>query len=231
MTLAEADVADTVLRALAAIADDAPDYGVLLARLVDSPPALRALAADPELGRALFVELRKLRPLSLWVRDQAGRALALKRAASLDGAICRLAAGEQLPPPEGRECWLEVDASNAETTLRALPSGWGVIVTGDLQALSFAALRKAAPLRALGAVLEAPTPLLLEALRPARLDVLVVRAGSAPAQAPAARWLWSVRELGELQLGAPPIASAGAVCDGKNALAWALSLASSRRRA
>jgi hypothetical protein len=237
MILAEADVADTVERALRAIENDSPDYTQLLQRLLASPLALSILASgrsarEVELSRALFVELRKLRPLTLWVRDDAACALAAKRAASLDGAICRLAPGEQLPPPDGRECWLEVDASHAETTLRALPSGWGVIVTGDLRRLSFAHLRKAAPLRALGAVLvETPAPDLREALCAARLDVVVVHAGSAPTEALAARVLWSVRVPDERQLGALPIAPAGAVCDGKNALSWALQLASFRCRA
>ena len=248
MTLTEADVADTVERALCAIESDSPDYARLLAELLDSPHALAVLTrgtaagsrAEPprastprelELGRALFVELRKLRPLSLWVRDDAACALATKRAASLDGAVCRLAPGEQLPPPEGRECWLEVDAAHAETTLRALPSGWGVIVTGELRGLSFTQLRKAAPLRALGAVLvEPPAPDLREALRAARLDLVVVRAGSEPGDAPAARVLWSVHGPHEPQLGGLPIAAAGAVCDGKNALSWALRLASLRAR-
>ena len=248
MTLAEADVAGAVERALSAIENDSPDYAELLAELVDSPHALAVLArgtvarsrAEPphastsrevELARALFAELRKLRPLSLWVRDEAACALATKRAASLDGAVCRLAPGEQLPPPEGRECWLEVDAAHAETTLRALPSGWGVIVTGELCSLSFAQLRKAAPLRALGAVLvEPPAPDLREALRAARLDLVVVRAGSEPGDAPAARVLWSVHGPHEPQLGDLPIAAAGAVCDGKYALSWALRLASFRAR-
>jgi hypothetical protein len=230
MTHAEIDVDDAVARALAAIEDDLPDYAARLRELADSPRALAALGADPALGRALFVELRKLRPLSLWVRDHAARALAEKRAVSLDGAICRLAPGEQLPAPEGRECWLEVDAESAETTLRALPSGWGVIVTGDLSRLSFATLRKAAPMRALGAVLDDASPTLLEAVRAARLDVVVVRAGTQPDHAPAARMLWAVHAPDELQLGALPIASSGAVCTGENALSWALSLASLRSR-
>jgi hypothetical protein len=150
--------------------------------------------------------------------------------ASLDGAICRLLPGEQLPAPEGRECWLEVDAMSAETTLRALPSGWGVIVTGDLAQLSFADLRKAAPMRALGAVLDDPAPSLLDVLRAARLDVVVVRAGTRPDHAPAARMLWALQAPDELQLGSLPIASSGAVCAGKNALAWALELATLRTR-
>lgn len=230
MTHAETDVVTLVAGALAAIADDQPDYGARLSQLLESPHALSALARDPELGRALFVELRKLRPLSLWVRDEAASALALKRVASLDGAICRLGSGAQLPAPEGRECWLEVDAASAETTLRALPSGWGVIVTGDLEGLSFAGLRKAAPMRALGAVVDHATPALLEVLRTARLDVVVVRAGTRLTHAPAARTLWSVHSESELQLGDLPIASSGAVCAGKNALAWALMLATLRAR-
>lgn len=231
MTHAEIDVAQAVASALAAIADDQPDYRDRLCALAESPHALSELARDPELGRALFVELRKLRPLSLWVRDEATVALGAKRAASLDGAICRLPAGTQLPAPEGRECWLEVDAASAESTLRGLPSGWGVIVTGELAGLSFAGLRKAAPMRALGAVLDEGSPALLEVLRAARLDVVVVRAGTRASHAPAARTLWSVEAATELQLGELPTASAGAVCTGQNALAWALELATLRVRA
>jgi hypothetical protein len=110
-----------------------------------------------------------------------------------------------------------------------------VIVTGDLSGLSFAGLRKAAPMRALGAVLDdtvdqASSPDLLEVLRAARLDVVVVRAGTRASHAPAARTLWSVGVATELQLGELPIASAGAVCTAKNALAWALELATLRAR-
>lgn len=222
-------------RALRAIDDDAPEYRAALDAIAANPGLMEQLRARPAQGHALFVELRKLRPLTLWVRDHAAVALACKRDFVLDGALCRIEPGAQLPPPEGRECWLEVDAAHAETTLRALPRGWGVLVSGELRQVSFAALRKLAPLRALGVVLAGEDatayPLRLASLD-SRLDLALVQdgasAGSEAVQAAAARVLWAIAAPSELQLSAPPIASSGAVCDGKQAPSWALCLATLR---
>ncbi|MDB4977229.1 MAG: hypothetical protein JWN48_5570 [Myxococcaceae bacterium] len=224
---------DSAVRALVELAlqridDDAPDYGEPLEALL-APAALAFLERTPELARPLFVELRKLRPLTLWVRDTVELALARKRDAVLDGAVCSLAPGTMLLQPEGRECWLEVDASAAESTLRGLPSGWGLVITGDLSRSSFPALRRASPLRALGAVLDGqPRPV------DARLDLLIVRARSEcpprPTETSGTRVLWSVESAGALQLTPEFTPSIGVLCDGRAALAWALRLATLRTR-
>lgn len=244
----ERSAAAHVERILRALDDDSPEYRELIAALAHDAEARRELAREPELGLRLFPELRKLRPVSLWVRDRATLALPQKRALVLDGAICRLAAGEQLPAPEGRECWLEVDAASAETTLRALPSGWGVIVTGELSVVSFDALRRAAPLRALGAVFDPcfeppPTTRLDLVLMPepppeaaflARAEPGAREMGtdSLPSGAwrRAARTLWSCSLPPALQLPRLPTSesssahSAGVLSDAENALFCALLL-------
>jgi len=225
--MSEANLEARIDAALSAILDDSPDYARELDALAADPEALSRLAREPELARALFVELRKLRPTALWVRDRATVALTTKRDVCLDGAICRLAPKEQLPGPEGRECWLEVDSVSAESTLRGLPSGWGVLVAGDLSQVSFAALRRAAPLRALGVVLADDTS--VDSIEPgARLDLMVARVGSLLPETPAARVLWVSDTPDERQLLDRPIPSSGVVCRVPEARAWALRLASQR---
>ena len=237
----ESELRALVARALAAIDDDAPDYPEPLAALAGSPRWLAQLAQQPELGRALFAELRKLRPLTLWVRDRASVALAKKSAATLDGAVCSLLPGEPVPAPEGRECWLEVDAAEAESTLRTLPRGWGLILRGDLSEVSFAALRKLSPLRALGAVVQArprpsePAGHGSPSSETARLDLVIVQASAPIGDLPAlsahvegARMLWSVDHPELRQLPPPRSPSIGVLCDGNHALAYALWLATVR---
>jgi hypothetical protein len=224
--MSESDLETRLGRALSAILDDSPAYAAELTALADDPSMLAGMAAQPALVRPLLGELRKLRPVALWVRDGAAVALAQKRDLCLDGALCRLAPGEQLPVPEGRENWLEVDARSAESTLRALPSGWGVVVSGDLTQVSFTELRRAAPLRALGAVLGSADARTLEP--GARLDVVVADVGADPFAVRAARVLWACEALDERQLLARPIPSSGVICHGTAALSWALRLASRR---
>ena len=225
----ESSVRVLVERALQAIERDDPDYGEPL-RALSEPPLLACLRADPELGRALFVELRKLRPLSLWARDGADAALAYKRDLSLDGAICTLAEGHALPSAAGRECWLEVDAASAAQTLTMLPRGWGMVVTGELAQVSFASLRRLSPLRALGATLGSPASGPLPA--DTRLD-LVISALHGPLSSPGAhlqgaRMLWSVESPEQLRLAPAGVPSAGLLCEGKDACLFALRLASVR---
>jgi phosphohistidine swiveling domain-containing protein len=126
--------------------------------------------ADPAL-RQLFVQVRQLRSAPLWVDGELEHALRVKEEACLDGALCTRSPGAELAPPRGRECWLELDATEL-AGLAALPSGWGVVVRGDLTRVSIPALRAAAPLRALGVRLTGPGAFL-----PAgRLDVVIVDA-------------------------------------------------------
>ncbi|MDB4985068.1 MAG: hypothetical protein JWN04_246 [Myxococcaceae bacterium] len=225
----ESAVRTLVERALLRIDDDAPDYGEPLLELAQSPAALAILGALPELGRPLFAELRKLRPLALWVRDSLELALAKKRDAVLDGAVCSIGAGSALLAPEGRECWLEVDAQAAESTLRGLPAGWGLIVIGDLSRVSFLALRKASPLRALGAALDGAAGAAC-LLSEARLDLVIVREpGRPPDAALGARMLWSVHSPEQLRLAPEAAPSVGVLCDGNAALACALRLATMRQ--
>jgi phosphohistidine swiveling domain-containing protein len=138
--------------------------------------------ADPELKR-LFAQVRKLRPAPLWVFGDAEVALRLKEDACLDGALCTLANGVGPPPARGRECWLELDASEIEERWTSLPAGWGVVLRGDLTRVSIAGLRRAAPLRALGVRLEHPAALLPEG----RLDLLVLACSEQEERLEAAR--------------------------------------------
>lgn len=222
----EASVAALVALALRRIDEDAPHYGEPL-RALTAPSALALLAGQPELSRPLFSELRKLRPLTLWVRDEVELALLAKRDAVLDGAVCSLPPGSALLRPDGRECWLMADAQTAESTLRALPAGWGLIVTGDLSSVSFAALRRASPLRALGAVLDGqPVP------SQARLDLLIVRAPAErpppPTETSGTRVLWSVESPEALRLTPDFTPSIGVLCNAESAFGWALRLATLR---
>lgn len=209
--------------ALAAIDDDSPRYGEPLARLLALEDAERRTQAEPELLVRLMVELRKLRPTTLWVRDTVERALAVKQQFCLDGALCRLDAGGSLPPPSGRECWLELQRAELDAQLPTLPAGWGVVVAGELAGLSFSALRKRSPLRALGVILE--QPLLIDVS--ARLD-LVVQPANAPVSELGARVLTWGADLDRLAL-AEASRSGGLVCDGDEAFTWVLRLATKRR--
>jgi phosphohistidine swiveling domain-containing protein len=128
---------------------------------------------DPEL-KQLFTQVRQLRSAPLWAAGEAEQALRVKEDACLDGALCGLPAGGSPPPPRGRECWLELDAAELGG-LATLPAGWGVVVRGDLRDVSIAALRRAAPLRALGVRLDHPAAFLPQG----RLDLVVVDARGA----------------------------------------------------
>jgi phosphohistidine swiveling domain-containing protein len=140
--------------------------------------ALHAQLRDADLRR-LFAEVRKLRPTPLWVSGEAGAALRLKDDAALDGALCTWPELGELPPPIGRECWVEIDAVEVEARLPALPRGWGVVVSGDLAALRLSSLRTLSPLRAFGARLARPE----DAVPEGALDLLVVDFGTdLPAQ-------------------------------------------------
>jgi phosphohistidine swiveling domain-containing protein len=129
-----------------------------------------ARIGDPELKR-LFTQVRQLRSAPVWAAGELAQALRVKEDACLDGALCTLSAGGSLPPPRGRECWLELDAAEL-ADVATLPAGWGVVVRGDLSDVSIAALRAAAPLRALGVRLDHPTAFLPQG----RLDLVVVDA-------------------------------------------------------
>lgn len=208
--------------------DDASDYRARLSSLLDDPIALRTLAQDQALCARLLPELRKLRPLGLWVRDQIDRALAAKCNLILDGGICRQTAQLPMPAPSGRECWLEVSAHQAEARLADLGAGWGLLIADDPSDALLASLRRTAPLRALGIVLTGP----LAAVPSVRLDLVLrldaPRDAAAGSAIPGARVLWA---------GVPPEAHAslaasgqnvGLVCDAEQALAWALRLAVTR---
>jgi hypothetical protein len=129
--------------------------------------------------RRLFAEVRKLRPTPLWVSGDAAPALRLKDDACLDGALCSWPALGELPPPIGRECWIQIDAAELEARLPTLPRGWGVVVSGDLAALRLSTLRTLSPLRAFGIRLAHPE----DAVPEGALDLLVIDfAGDLPAQ-------------------------------------------------
>jgi len=215
-----------VAAALAAIDDDAPTFADTLAAIAGAPAVLDLLTREPERAGVLFVELRKLRPVTLWVRDEASAALLAKRSFALDGALCRPGDDLSLPPAEARECWVELARVPDEAQLSALRPGYGLVVAGVLAAEELTALRRGARLRALGARALAPT-----AAVPPGLDLLVLPAGAPlPNEGAPARVLW----LGSAE-GAPHLpdhmpASSGVVCAAEHALSWALALASRRRR-
>ena len=227
--MTEQTISTLVTRLLRAIDDDdAPDYRALLSALSSNPAALRTLADDLSLCATLLPELRKLRPLGLWVRDEIDRALAAKRNLVLDGGICQIMAQVPTPAPVGRECWLEVPAHEAESRLAGLGAGWGLLVSGDVSDGLLASLRRAAPLRALGVVLTAP----LSAVPTVRLDLVLrldaPRDASAGSAVPGARVLWAgVAPEAHAALAASG-QNVGLVCDAEQALAWALRLAMTR---
>lgn len=218
-----------VAAALAAIEDDAPSFAVHLAAIADAPAVLGCLAREPERGAALFVELRKLRPVTLWVRDTARAALDAKRTLGLDGALCRPEPSAPIPPAQGRECWLELAAAPTASELAALPPGFGLCVRAPLTESALAALRRSARLRAIGLLAHADTD-----VPPAGLDLLVLPAAHPlPDGVGPARVLWLGPAPGDVD-GAPLLldympASSGVVCTASQALSWALALASRRR--
>ena len=134
---------------------------------------------DAELRR-LFAEVRKLRPTPLWVGAEAELALQLKEQLSLDGALCSWPEQGDLPPGRGRECWIELAASEVEQRVGAVPAGWGVVVCGEPAKVRIAALRKLSPLRAFGLRLEGPDDL-QRGNFDERLELLVLGPGFAPA--------------------------------------------------
>lgn len=214
-----------ILRALED--DDAPDYRALLSGIIDDPASCEALLADGNLASGLTTELRKLRPIGLWVRDALAPALNVKRICCLDGAICRIATDAATPAPVGRECWLEVPAHEAEARARRLGAGWGLLIRGDPAAGTLAAVRRHAPLCALGLVVTTP----LTSVPATRLDLVVVEERARHAHRttiPGARVVWA---------GVPPEAHAalagsgqntGLACAADDALRWALRLALTR---
>ncbi|HEX5659399.1 MAG TPA: hypothetical protein VFX59_19525 [Polyangiales bacterium] len=221
------ELAQLVGEALALIEEDAPGYVVPLHALHALPS--EQLEAEADLVAPLFIELRKLRPFPLWVRDTPARALKLKQLGKLDGAIGVGA----VVSAEGRECWLEVAATHAEQALRTLPTGWALLVRGERA--PWATLRKMSPLRAYGLALDGepvphgphvlPAPLDLVTLDPTRVD----EAGLG------ARVLWSVhsadlRDLADQALAlTEQVPFSGLICAGESALACALWFATVRR--
>jgi hypothetical protein len=223
------EIAELVREALLLIDQDAPGYVVPLHALHALPATQLEDAED--LLAPLFVELRKLRPFPLWVRDTPARALALKALARLDGAI---GVGEPVAA-EGRECWLEVAASDAEQALRGLPAGWALLVRGERT--SWPVLRKLSPLRALGIALDGePLPHGPHAL-PAPLDLVTLDPTRADEAGLGARVLWAVhsadlRDLADQALAlTAQVRFSGLIVRGQDALPCALWFATVRRRA
>lgn len=220
-----ADLSRLVADALAAIDDDAPDFARPLRALAEDAPLCGALAREPARAGRLFAELRKLRPIGLWVRGGA-EVLAVKRDLVLDGAVVRLPTGAEVPPAEGRECWIEAPSSEAPALLRSLPAGYGLVCVGLLGASTLRALGPWARMRALGVVVAAGA--ILPSGR-ARDLVIEEHRGPTPAAHPereprTGRTLWSgVRPVDALAAGHSP--SLGLVCGVGDAVAWALSLA------
>lgn len=212
---------DLVARALAAIHADAPDYTHAL-RELSCAPELPQLLEAPQADE-LLRELRKLRPVALWVRDEASLALSTKRALWLDGAICREGPAPRPQAAEGRECWLEIGASWTEETLRALPRGFGLIVAGESSAECLTRLRRLGPLRALGVACRTSSE-----LPNVRLDLVLLESFVPVGEEGGARRLCG--QLAPEQLTQTHLDGglSGLVCDGAQALSFALRLAAHR---
>jgi hypothetical protein len=222
------EMASLVHEALTLIDQDAPEYVVPLHALHALPGA--QLEQEADLLAPLFVELRKLRPFPLWVRDSPLRALQLKALGKLDGAI---GVGEAVAA-DGRECWLEVSADHAEAALQSLPAGWGLLVRGGRP--PWATLRKLSPLRALGIALDGESiPHGPHAL-PGRLDLVTLGATRLDEAGLGARVLWVVhsadlRDLAEQALALTrQVPYSGLICGGADALSCALWFATVRSR-
>jgi hypothetical protein len=222
------EIASLVREALGMIDEDVPGYVVPLHALHALPS--EQLEAEADLVAPLFVELRKLRPFPIWVREAPTRALKLKTLGKLDGAI---GVGDPVSA-EGRECWLEVSATQAEQALRTLPLGWGLLVRGERAPWS--TLRKLSPLRALGIALDGePVPHGPHGL-PRQLDLITLDPTRADEAGLGARVLWSVhsadlRDLADQALALTrQVPFSGLICKGADALACALYFATVRRR-
>lgn len=210
---------DLMARALSEIHADEPDYARTLRELSRSPELPHLLEA-PRAGE-LLLELRKLRPIALWVRDEATLALATKRALWLDGAICRDGPAPQAP--EGRECWLSLGPSWSDATVRALPAGFGLIVAGAASAERLTRLRRLGPLRALGVACRTPAE-----LPNARLDLVLLESCVPLGEESGARRLCADLAPEQLTQAHLDGGLSGLVCDGAQALSFALRLAAHR---
>jgi phosphohistidine swiveling domain-containing protein len=184
---------------------------------------LQPQIADAELKR-LFAEVRKLRPSPLWVAGPAQEALRLKDEACLDGALCSWPAQGELPPGQGRECWIEISATQIQARLPELPRGWGVVVTGDLSGLSVATLRRWFPLRALGVRFENVEAALPDG--PLDLAVFSAAAGSLQNQVEALRQVHVVNFSGDLPV--PDGNNVGWACPVSTVALMALGYATAR---
>ncbi len=162
------DLNALVAQCLADIDEDAPTFRGLCERLRSAPPDLLLNAQRfPELA----VELRKLRPCALWAYGSPLDTLRAKVSMCLDGIVCPVTSGSDLPPAQGRECWLELEAENAERLLPTLPSGWGVVIRGAYHEIPWQNLRRLSRLRPLGVHLtQVP---LQHSARPHPLDLVV----------------------------------------------------------
>lgn len=214
-----------VLAALDAIDADAPEQRMLLRRLSAQAGRLDRCFEEPawrEPLARLFTEVRKLRALGLWVRDGARLAFAAKQRLHLDGAIGALDRGASVPPPEGRECWIELPSAAAEAVLRTLPAGYGVVVSEPLHDLVIPGLRRVAPLRALGVVCYSAA-----SLPKTRLDLVLLETGSVKA-VQGARVLSAGCLPENLLADHMENGLHGLVCAASDALGWALRLAAHR---
>jgi hypothetical protein len=118
-----------------------------------------------------------------------------------------------------------IDAAQVEVRLPTLPAGWGVVVTGALQAVSVATLRRRFPLRALGLRFEGSEPAICDA----RLDLAVFDGpphGSLQNGVAAARHLHVVNFPGDLPV--PDETNVGWVCPVSSAALTALGYATQR---
>jgi hypothetical protein len=212
---------DAVLRA---IDDDTPDFAPRLRKLAGDADALEGALDDPLMSR-LVAELRKLRRVALWVRDESARALHAKRSLLLDGAICLLSPGETALPPVGRECWVELSAEAREGTLASLPPGYGICLRGPVHDLTLPIVRRAAPLRALGVAMARASD-----VPEVRLDLVVYEHGE-PAEVRrrgGARALCAGLAPEHVTLTAIDQGLGGVVCEAAQAFAWSLRLAAHR---